>query len=626
MAEAVMTSAAPDSGGKKKQSHPRDPAREAVETIVFVVVLVLLLKLFVTEAFVIPTGSMAETLYGYQKIITCPKCGHEFPVNSHDEVEGNQATKRRGKLFEYTCPNCRYEGSVDDLKPIPGNESGDRVLVLKPIYHVQPPARGDVVVFKYPEKPQLDQVAQNYIKRAMAFGGETVGIHRGDLFVTRSLQYPPDQYPHPENPNDLWEREYRYMNNQMAADLFEKSRAANFSGQVAGGFGIVRKTEEQVLACRRVVWDNDKQPGDLAQNNIPPRWYAPPEAGSKWSEDDARLPRAFTHSDGGLDWIRYRHLAWSEAKEADGKVKVDPETGTVKRTPWIWSKTSPLSQPDPGPIDNFLGYNAGVTGDPSRRPSKDDDDFFRDANSRPAYEHNWVGDLILECEAEMGNGAAVVLELSKGQNRFQARFGNGQVSLSSTGPGAVNFGSRPCKVNGAGKYQLRFANVDSRLRVWVNNRLVDFGTDADYPPGSTVPTGWAQRKPGDHWKPGEVRADPEGWTEENDVAAPASVGAQGAATIRKIRLDRDIYYTREYVAAYQKKGRSSWEGKNADPDSWVKHSQAELYYVQPGHYFCLGDNSAQSSDSRTWGLVPERLLLGKAVFVFYPVWRVGFIK
>ena len=48
----------------------------------------LLLKLFVTEAFVIPTGSMAETLYGYQKIVICPKCGHEFPVNSHDEVEG----------------------------------------------------------------------------------------------------------------------------------------------------------------------------------------------------------------------------------------------------------------------------------------------------------------------------------------------------------------------------------------------------------------------------------------------------------------------------------------------------------------------------------------------------------
>jgi hypothetical protein len=27
---------------------------------------------------------MAETLYGYQEIIVCAKCGHEFPVNAHD--------------------------------------------------------------------------------------------------------------------------------------------------------------------------------------------------------------------------------------------------------------------------------------------------------------------------------------------------------------------------------------------------------------------------------------------------------------------------------------------------------------------------------------------------------------
>src|SRR3954447_2671616 len=92
---------------KKKPAVPRDPVREAVETIVFVVVLVLLLKLFVTEAFVIPTGSMAETLYGYQKIVTCPECGHEFPVNSHDEVEPGQ-DKQYPQLSGCTCPNCRY--------------------------------------------------------------------------------------------------------------------------------------------------------------------------------------------------------------------------------------------------------------------------------------------------------------------------------------------------------------------------------------------------------------------------------------------------------------------------------------------------------------------------------------
>src|SRR5205085_6464438 len=49
----------------------RDGFREVVETVVFVTVLVLLLKSFVAEAFVIPTGSMAETLLGDHAFATC---------------------------------------------------------------------------------------------------------------------------------------------------------------------------------------------------------------------------------------------------------------------------------------------------------------------------------------------------------------------------------------------------------------------------------------------------------------------------------------------------------------------------------------------------------------------------
>src|SRR5262245_27862172 len=58
---------------KSAPAEPKDNFREVVETIVFVVVLVLLLKSFAAEAFVIPTGSMAETLYGYQKLVKCPE-------------------------------------------------------------------------------------------------------------------------------------------------------------------------------------------------------------------------------------------------------------------------------------------------------------------------------------------------------------------------------------------------------------------------------------------------------------------------------------------------------------------------------------------------------------------------
>lgn len=40
--------------------------------------------------------------------------------------------------------------------------------------------------------------------------------------------------------------------------------------------------------------------------------------------------------------------------------------------------------------------------------------------------------------------------------------------------------------------------------------------------------------------------------------------------------------------------------------------------VPPDHFFAMGDNSDQSSDSRVWGFVPKTSVLGRAVFIFYP--------
>ncbi|MDD5255533.1 MAG: signal peptidase I [Candidatus Omnitrophica bacterium] len=48
--------------------------------------------------------------------------------------------------------------------------------------------------------------------------------------------------------------------------------------------------------------------------------------------------------------------------------------------------------------------------------------------------------------------------------------------------------------------------------------------------------------------------------------------------------------------------------------------------VPPESFFVLGDNSASSQDSRYWGFVPRKNVLGKALFIYWPPQRIRIIK
>jgi signal peptidase I len=48
--------------------------------------------------------------------------------------------------------------------------------------------------------------------------------------------------------------------------------------------------------------------------------------------------------------------------------------------------------------------------------------------------------------------------------------------------------------------------------------------------------------------------------------------------------------------------------------------------IPSDHYFMLGDNRSNSADSRVWGFVPKEDLIGEALFIYWPLDRIRWVK
>jgi signal peptidase I len=66
--------------------------------------------------------------------------------------------------------------------------------------------------------------------------------------------------------------------------------------------------------------------------------------------------------------------------------------------------------------------------------------------------------------------------------------------------------------------------------------------------------------------------------------------------------------------------------ENYVPPEFRDQSSMSERVIPPNQYFVLGDHRSSSNDSRAWGMVPRRYIYGKAVFIYWPLDKMGLLR
>jgi signal peptidase I len=435
---------------------------------------------------------------------------------------------------------------------------GDRIIVTKFPYQFGEPDRFDVAVFKYPGGAKT-----NYIKRIVGLPNETITIRHGDLLVRP----------------DGWHEAT-----------------------------IAQKPPDKVLAMLQPVYDNDHVVPELVRQGLPTRWNPAAPAGRqpgqwKTSED---LKSFYIDGTGPRDaWLYYHHAVASYNDWRTLQSGAELEPGRVRGQL----------------ITDFVPYNTEQVRQQAQSPS-DNDLGLGQATGLEGLGLHWVSDLTLECtvDADQSSGQFLIALVKAGRLfRCEIDLATGQAALLIDGlPQFRPTGTTKCR--GPGKHHVRFANVDQRLLLWVDDSLVSFDSSTSY---------W----PVDDSRP------------QLEDLEPARIGSrQAAVRVSRIKLFRDIYYiaqrgpnnqpmcdyapsASEFPTFYNSEDIEERLAEFfSNPSHWgvFKERRQVDFLLKQDQYLALGDNSAQSMDSRLWEqrgpqyYVDRNLLIGKALFIYWP--------
>lgn len=474
---------------------------ETVESLIVAFVLAFIFRAFVVEAFVIPTGSMADTLQGAHFRLTCPTCAYEFNYDfsptQYTMPNDPSMTYPKGYLPPYpvavhpskvspltgipVCPMC---GTVTNNSYRKRANNGDRILVMKYLYQFTEPKMWDVIVFKNPTEPDI-----NYIKRLVGRPHEKIEIIDGDVYINDEIARKPRDIQ-----DVLWIPTYAGDHQPTAASIHYN---------------------------QHYLWPNP---------------FLPKNTETAWQYQTSNI------------------FTFKGSKSLDTLEFDTRRLNTILRC--------------------FHSYNGQMTS--------------RFANAILPL----VSDLKLEFYVTpTSEKGSIVISLGKYGRKYHAEINfNGSCTITEEFTGQTHQYQHHCPLQPNVPVKVAFANVDHQLQIQIDQ---DVFTAA----GANQPEQW-------------------GYTQKtNNITPTVSITAQGEAfTIEHITLYRDNHYTNKQR-----------------PDTHGRATQGFALTLKDDQFFVLGDNSPKSHDSRFWekpglglnkeyqpGIVPRDLLIGRALWVYWP--------
>jgi len=265
-------------GGAAPARREDGSIKELIISMAIALAMALVAKVFVIEAFVIPTGSMAPTLLGQHMKFRSDQTGREWTVNpwffdnlGNANPQGRTGQRGQGgrvpqvtdpmTITSVTPENTDQHTRLTDTgynleaRAMP-LRAGDRILVEKLIYEVFDPSRWDVVVFKNPQDPTI-----NYIKRLIGLPNEQIWIADGDVFTRPSS-----------------------------------------AASTTGGWKIQRKPQRVQRSVWRPVFSSEFTPLDPVSGTTGVSWFQSPWKGEGWETGNNRAYRCETADPTTVRW------------------------------------------------------------------------------------------------------------------------------------------------------------------------------------------------------------------------------------------------------------------------------------------------------------------------------------